>query len=67
MKHKVTTRNDETGKTVFVENERLDPPGSYLSFKFTDEGLIIDHLSVEHEVLGTFGRMYDEITETLIQ
>ena len=67
MKHKVTTRNDEAGRLVFVENERLDPPGSYLQFRFTDEGLIIDHYSVEHELLGTFGQMYDEITETLIQ
>lgn len=48
-----------------MHSERLEPEGSYISEKFTDEGMIIDHWNADGEIIATSGKMYDEITETL--
>ncbi len=67
-KTKITwTRSDlgDGGVRVQVESDRLSEEKSFLSFKFTDEGLIIDHVDNDGNVIKTFSNMYDEIEDLL--
>jgi hypothetical protein len=51
---------------VTVESERLEPEGSYLQVKFTQEGMVFDHLNKDGEVIGTDCNMYDDFVGRLM-
>jgi len=59
---KITIRRDGAGTRVLVDSDRLD--ADYLSFLFTDEGLITDAV-LGGVVTGTDSRMYEDIEENL--
>jgi hypothetical protein len=51
---------------VIVESDRL-PDNHALQFKLTPEGLVIDHIDQEGEVVATFCQMYDELIHTVLR
>lgn len=54
---------DRDGHRVQVTTDRLE--GGFLSFKFSDEGVIIDHVDDDGNVIASKCQMYDEVAETL--
>lgn len=66
MKTKVTVARElKTGVRVHVESDRLSEDGSMLSFKFSHEGLVIDYVDSDGNVIKSSSQMFDEIEANL--
>ena len=61
----VSNDRDSGGVRIQVSSDRLSEEGSYLSFKISPEGLIIDHLDEHGNVIKSFSQMWDELEELL--
>ncbi len=66
MTTKITTKKTDGDVYVIIESDRLDPYGSYLQVKFTDEGMIFDHITEDGDVFATHATMYEEFVERLL-
>lgn len=54
---------DRNGHRVQITSGRLEE--GFLSVKFSDEGMIIDHVDDHGSVIASKCQMYDEVVETL--
>ena len=50
---------------IQVTSSRLSEPNSFLSFKMTKEGLVIDHVDEHGNIIKSFSNMWDELEELL--
>lgn len=57
----VSDDHNSGGVRVQVTSDRLSEEGSFLSFKMTREGLIIDHVDEHGNVIKSFCNMWDEL------
>lgn len=53
---------DRNGHRVQITSDRVD---GFISVKFSDEGIIIDHVDDDGNVIASKCQMYDEVVETL--
>lgn len=53
------------GVRVQVTSERLSEDRSFLSFKMSPEGLIIDHVDEHGNIIKSLSKMWDELEELL--
>ena len=61
----VSIAHQERSVRIQVTSSRLSEPNSFLSFKMTKDGLVIDHVDEHGNIIKSFSNMWDELEELL--